>query len=207
MICLFVNSELKIQNVAGLSQKGDTLTHDGTNYVAVPVGTDGTFLEADSTNANGVKWTSSIPNIRLTPASTVGSPALGEIWFDITNQSLTTQTVTGALNDPLLFRNVVDTTTGITLGFNHMCKTVTCTSANPMQMTVPANATTAFPIGAEIELMRMGAGVVQIVAANGVTVHSDTGYLYMTTQYTAAKLKKIATNTWVAYGRLAANPA
>jgi hypothetical protein len=43
-----------------LTTKGDLIVHDGTNSVRVPVGANGTFLQADSTDAEGVIW-SSIP--------------------------------------------------------------------------------------------------------------------------------------------------
>ena len=42
-----------------LTTKGDLLAHDGTNNVRLAVGTDGQFLMADSSEANGVKWTTS----------------------------------------------------------------------------------------------------------------------------------------------------
>lgn len=40
-----------------LTTKGDVLTFDGTNNVRIGVGTDGQVLTADSTQANGLKWT------------------------------------------------------------------------------------------------------------------------------------------------------
>lgn len=40
----------------GLTTKGDLLTHDGTDYKRLAVGTNGQVLEADSSESLGVKW-------------------------------------------------------------------------------------------------------------------------------------------------------
>ena len=199
------NSNLKLQNVTGLSQKGDLLTYDGTNYSTLPVVTNGMILKIDTTTSSYVSWSSSTSNVVVTPQSTIDNPIVGDIWFDITNNALTTQTVTGALSDPLLYKNIVDVTQGTILNLNHLCKTITCSFSSPLTITVPTNTTTPFPIGAEVELMLTGSGSVQIVPADGtVVINSIGGHLFISTEYTTAVLKKIAINTWFAYGNLTA---
>lgn len=46
----------KLDGLIELTTKGDIPTHDGTDAVRLPVGTDGQVLTADSTAPNGIKW-------------------------------------------------------------------------------------------------------------------------------------------------------
>jgi hypothetical protein len=39
-----------------MTTKGDTIVHDGTDNVRLPVGTDGQVLQADSSQTEGVRW-------------------------------------------------------------------------------------------------------------------------------------------------------
>lgn len=79
-----------------------------------------------------------------------------------------------------------------------------CTAGAGMNLTVPANATVAFPVGTEIDVFQEGAGQVTFVAAVGVTINSDSGNLKLSAQYVGASLKKTATNTWALVGSLTA---
>lgn len=72
--------------------------------------------------------------------------------------------------------------------------TVESTSGSATTFTLPANATVAFPIGAEIECIQQGAGLLTIAPAGGVTLHGTA--LATTTQYQRVKLRKIATDEW-----------
>lgn len=80
---------------------------------------------------------------------------------------------------------------------------VTMNNAGASTLTIPPNASVAFPIGTVIEGAQLGAGQVTIVGGSGVTVNGDPG-LKIAAQYGVFGLKKIGTNTWVAYGRLSA---
>lgn len=82
-------------------------------------------------------------------------------------------------------------------------KAVEMNAAGATVVTVPAEATAAFPVGTVIELVRMGAGAVTVAAAAGVTIRSVAGRLALANQYSAASLRKRAANEWVLVGDLA----
>jgi hypothetical protein len=68
-------------------------------------------------------------------------------------------------------------------------------------VTVPANATVAFPVGTEIALEQDGAGQLAIAAAGGVTIRTGSTLLARA-QYSTLYLVKVATNEWVLLGDL-----
>lgn len=82
-------------------------------------------------------------------------------------------------------------------------KFLTLSNATAVTLTVPTNATVAFPIGSIIALAQLGAGQVTISPAVGVTVNAVPG-LKIAAQYGVAELLKTGTDTWLAYGRLSA---
>lgn len=79
-----------------------------------------------------------------------------------------------------------------------------CNNASTQTLTIPTNASVAFPINTEIVFFQQGAGQVVFSAAGGVTVQSLGTALKIVAQYGAATLKKIGTNTWVLFGNISA---
>ena len=73
-------------------------------------------------------------------------------------------------------------------------------SANTV--TVPPNASVAFPVGAQVDIIQMGAGQTTIVEGSGVTVNR-TFTLTLAAQHARCVLLKTATNTWVVSGEMA----
>lgn len=78
-------------------------------------------------------------------------------------------------------------------------KLVTMDVASANTLTVPTNASAAIPIGKSIDVLQLGVGQTQIVAASGVTILCS-GTLFLRTQYSVVTLLKIATDTWVLAG-------
>jgi hypothetical protein len=70
-------------------------------------------------------------------------------------------------------------------------------------LTIPLNATIAYPVGTSIDILQTGTGQVTIAGAAGVTVNATPG-LKLRTQWSSATLFKRATNTWVVFGDLTA---
>ena len=77
------------------------------------------------------------------------------------------------------------------------------TKATGTTLTIPTNATTAFPVGTSIDVLQVGAGQVTIAGAVGVTVNATPG-LKLRAQWSSATLFKRATDTWVVMGDLSA---
>jgi hypothetical protein len=74
-------------------------------------------------------------------------------------------------------------------------------NAGAVTLTIPPNATVAFPIGTSITVIQTGAGIITITAGAGVTLNVTPGPK-TATQWAAATLLKRATDTWVAMGNL-----
>jgi len=83
-------------------------------------------------------------------------------------------------------------------------KVIEMNKATAVDLTIPLNATQAFPVGTVIEIHQYGVGQVTVVATGGVTIRSSGGKLKLTGQYSSAALRKRATDEWVLAGDIAA---
>lgn len=109
-----------------------------------------------------------------------------------------------ALRDADLQALNAQTGTTYTLVLSDAGKFLTFSNTNPVALTVPTNASVAFPFGSHtttIEIFNRGAGAITIGGA-GVTFEATPGLIIP--QYHGAVLKKILTNTWVVVGGLSA---
>ena len=75
-------------------------------------------------------------------------------------------------------------------------------STSALTMTIPANATVAFPIGTEMEFCRYNTGTVTFAAASGATLLSVDSVKTIGNRYGCVALKKILVNTWLLSGDL-----
>jgi len=72
-------------------------------------------------------------------------------------------------------------------------------------VTVPTNASVAFPIGSQIHIIQYGAGKTQVIPVSGtVTLYATPG-AYLRAQYSSATLLKCDTNIWMLMGDLSAS--
>lgn len=83
-------------------------------------------------------------------------------------------------------------------------KAITMNSSSANTITVPTNATAAFPIGTVITVFQTGTGATSFLEASGVTILSKNNYKTMYAQYSAAQLLKTDTNVWILAGDLKA---
>jgi hypothetical protein len=129
--------------------------------------------------------------------------------------------ITGTLSDQTDLQNALDdkleagdpisinaqTGTTYTLVLADAGKLVTLANASPVTVTVPTNGSVAFPVGTVIAGAQLGAGLVSIQGADGVTINGvafDAGDPFDTAgQYSTWSLTKLDTNTWLLSGGLA----
>lgn len=112
-----------------------------------------------------------------------------------------TQTFTATKVNGIAANAQVGTT--YTLALTDDGKLVTLSNASAITLTVPLNASVAFPVGAQIDLIQLGVGQVTVSPAGGVTINSYTSLVNIAGKYAGATLRKIATDTWVLVGNLA----
>ena len=118
----------------------------------------------------------------------------------LTNKTLTAPVINLALN--------AQTGTTYTFALTDNGKLVTASNASAQTYSIPTNATTAFPVGTQINIIQIGAGQVTIQAASsGTTTVSSTGATAtapkLRTQFSAATLIKASTDLWYVTGDIA----
>ena len=98
---------------------------------------------------------------------------------------------------PAIIQSQTEAGTTDTLDLDDIGQVVRYTSGSAVTVTVPDNATTAFPVGSVINLYAAGAGGVTIAPAGGVTIHNNGAALV---QYQEVSLRKDGTDVWVRVG-------
>jgi hypothetical protein len=78
---------------------------------------------------------------------------------------------------------------------------ITMSNASANTLTIPTNATVAFAVGTQIEVIMLGAGVTTVDGDTAVTVNGvSSGGAAIDAQYNAVTILKTATDTWVMMG-------
>jgi len=91
--------------------------------------------------------------------------------------------------------------TTYTLALVDQSTVVEFTSATAVTVTIPANASVAFPVGTVIELFQDAAGQVTVAAAGGVTLRNPSS-VTTRAQYSTIGVRQRAANEWVLSGDL-----
>jgi hypothetical protein len=81
-------------------------------------------------------------------------------------------------------------------------QTILCSNSGATTITVPTNASQAFPTGSMVEIIQYGTGQVTIAAAGGVTIRQVDGLSKTRVQYSSVSLQKIGTDEWILNGDL-----
>lgn len=103
-----------------------------------------------------------------------------------------------AVAAPLYFIENVRTAS-YTLALSDVAKVIAFNSSSNLTLTVPTNASVAFPVGTVVNVYRAGTGSVTIAGASGVTVRNAGG---IENQYEEVSLRKRATDEWVLSGNV-----
>jgi hypothetical protein len=157
---------------------------------------DGTGLDNFSVTESKLA-TSSVSETKIA-VNAVSSTKIAE--NAVTQVKIADRAVGSAELDNLTLSAVVDTYT-LVLGDAH--KLVTLNKATAFTVTVPTDATVAFEVGDQVNLLQIGAGQVTVAGAVGVDVRSQGSKLKLNGQYSAATLVKIAVDEWVLIGNTA----
>jgi hypothetical protein len=120
----------------------------------------------------------------------------------VTKSKVADRAIGSAELDGLAIKQDVNTVYTLVLSDAH--KLVTLNNGSPITVTVPVEATVAFLVGDQVNLLQIGAGQVTVAGAVGVTIRSQGPKLKLNGQYAAATLVKIAANEWVLIGNTAA---
>lgn len=96
----------------------------------------------------------------------------------------------GAFND--------QTGTSYTLALGDALNGVRCTNAAAVTVTVPTNASVAFPRYTRVPIRQGGAGAVTIAAASGVTLRTPNGSA-TTAQGDGRVLEQVDLDTWIVW--------
>jgi hypothetical protein len=94
-------------------------------------------------------------------------------------------------------------TASYTLVLSDWGKIVEMNVASANTLTIPTNASVAFPIGTEIQVLQYNDGQTTI-AGPGVTLRSKSGQLKIANKWTGVTLVKVGTDEWYVIGNLSA---
>lgn len=168
-----------------LALVGDVSTPITTK--AVPVLADQVFGFDDATGFGAIvsTWAEVIAALKLSRTDAAET---------LTNKALIDPKITLGINS--------QTGTTYTLVLADAHRKVLMNNAAANTLTVPTNATVAYPVGTVISVAQIGAGTTSITAAAGVTLDGVTGSTTISAQWKGATLTKISTNGWMIEGAI-----
>lgn len=135
------------------------------------------------------------------------TPAREDVAYLVDDPTGTPASAKATLDDILTVAVAINaqTGTGYTLALTDAGDIVTMDNAGANTLTIPANASVAFPVGTVVVALQKGAGATSITGASGVTVNGvSAGSGDMSAQFGSATLLKVATDTWIASGAIGA---
>lgn len=204
----FVNAEISNDAVlkAGSTMTGGLVLPAGTTSLVplrIPHGA------APTTPTNGDVWTTTIGMYAYINGSTIGpfgtgatytgsapTAITGALWANSNFNSLSVYT--GSRWASMTGTPPVTKTATYTLALGDEGSILVMAGATTNNITVPTNATVAFPVGSSIMVVQTSA-IQTVISGAGVTFVATPG-LKLRAQNSVATLLKIATDTWVVTG-------
>ena len=96
-----------------------------------------------------------------------------------------------------------ETGTARTLSLSDAGTFISAENVGGTEVTIPTNASVAFTQGTEIDFIQKTAGTLRLTAASGVTLNGAVaGSVAVTAQWGGVTIKLIATNEWIAVGKI-----
>lgn len=172
---------------------------DGAMSGTLPIASVGStcYFEMDGCHVNGGTWTDVSPEFITGTGKWIARNCF-------TKDGSTTRRMLPTIgNDPYgkhgTYNQNQQSGTSYTLAITDVGKVVECANASPIAIDVPAESTTNFPLGSEIDIIQTGAGQVTLTPDTGVTINSPNG-LKTSAQWGRIRLIKRGTNLWHASG-------
>lgn len=190
-----------------ISAKGDLVVGTAANTVdRLAVGINGYVLTADSSATTGLAWQATVVADGSVTEAKIASGAVTSAKIldgTIVNADISSSAAIeiGKIADVTISTK----TANYTLVLTDKNKFIEMNLASANTVTIPTNASVAFPVGSQIHITQYGAGKTQIVAATPATtsIRSTPG-VYLRAQYSSATLIKRATDEWYLVGDLSA---
>lgn len=183
----------------------------GNAVITIPSGTTAMVTCILTTGTTAASWESGLTDfststgtgsvvLSASPALT-GTPTVpsASAYTNTTQAASTAQVYSTVTTVP----ENAQTGTSYTLVLADAGKLVTLSNASAITLTVPTNASVAFPTNTRIDIAQYGAGQVTVGGA-GVTLRSSGSKLKLTGQYSGATLWKKATDEWLLVGDITA---
>jgi hypothetical protein len=151
----------------------------------------------DNTGVTTVGTINSVAVATVTSGAALGAAALPKSGGAMTGAITGNQDITGKrpiVSDPA---PNIDLTLGI-----HEGTFIYSDNSLPVTVNIMANATQAFPVGTEIDLIQAGAGVVTITPAGGVNLNGANTAIPITAQWGGVTLKQITIDNWIIVGKI-----
>lgn len=149
------------------------------------------------------------PNI-ITSTFTNNPQKIGDLYYRVSNNVIYQYTLKPGGNqweqvaDLGINLSINSQSETYTIGLSDVSRIIEMNSASANILTIPADSTTNFSIGAVIDIVQFGVGQTSIAAAAGVTILSKQSYLKLDGQYARASIYKKSSNLWVLTGQLSA---
>lgn len=147
---------------------------------------------------------------KITALTENTSPALEDLLYGVddpggtpASRKMTVQSVVNTLEIN------AQTGTTYTAVLGDRAKLITMNNASANTLTIPTNASVAYPIGTCLLVQQIGAGATTIAGATGVTLQGSgqsvsAGSCDLSARYDLATCLKTGTNTWLVQGAVGA---
>lgn len=198
----FVEGDANFTNL----QNATITVSDGSSSTAIDLNGTITFTAGSGITVDETTGTITISNTQSAGIANVvedTTPQLGG------NLDLNSNSITGtggiSITGTVVAQSTINAQTGTTYTtvLGDASKLVTLSNASAIAVTIPTNASVAYPVGTKIDFAQIGAGQVTVTGAVGVIVNATPTQAFRA-QYSAATCIKTATDTWLLVGDLAA---
>jgi hypothetical protein len=180
-------------------------TSGTTRYTSFPSSASGTVVYSVNGSTPDASGNVTVSGSSLTQGYGVSiSSGLISVDTAATNGITSKSRLVNSLSSKANLDLTVDTkTANYTLVIGDRGKFIQMNVASANTLTIPTNASVAFPIGTQLIVRQMGAGQTTITPASGVTI-DEVDNMYKTKQQkSVVALVKVATNVWVLTGSTA----